>query len=56
MAKTTQVVLVLDVIEGERQTLELTDYVPNWVFYHEQEVVTVRFSKGRMEMPEPGVS
>jgi len=55
MAKTQTVVLILDVVEGQAETLELTDYVPDWVFYHEQKVVTIRLPKGRMEVPEPRV-
>ena len=55
MAKTQTVVLVFDVVEGQRQTLELTDYVPDWVFYHESQVVAIRLPTGRVEVSEPGL-
>lgn len=55
MAKTQTVVLVFEIVEGERQTLELTDYVPDWVFYHEHETVAIRLPKGRVEVSEPGL-
>lgn len=52
---TKKVVLVLEVTEGQAETLTLTGYVPDWVFYYEQETVVVRLPKGRMEVPEPGL-
>ncbi len=54
MAKTT-VVLVVEIVEGERQTLELTDYVPNWVFVNEQSTESRLFQAGWLEMPEPSL-
>jgi hypothetical protein len=55
MAAKTTVVLAVEVTEGEAQTLELTDYVPDWVFYYESTTVTLRLPKRRMEVPEPRV-
>lgn len=55
MEKSTMVVIQVEVVAGESQTLELTDYVPDWVFYHEIEFISVRLPKRRMEVSESDV-